>query len=128
MAKATSFDGDLGDQDRVRAKLADVEAKIEQRERVRDRIEDDLIGLERLREGLLVILGEKESESNQARSERLERERERSERFRAYFDTRTAATTIQAKVENLVSAMEHPVSAGELLQYLPAGTKREAVN
>ena len=37
MAKNTSFEGDLTDQGAVRAKLADVVAKIERRERLRDR-------------------------------------------------------------------------------------------
>src|SRR5262249_14433699 len=62
VAKATSFDGDLTDQEKIRAKLEDVEAMIERRERLRDRVEEDLEGLERLRQGLLVILGDKEPE------------------------------------------------------------------
>lgn len=128
MTKATSFEGDLADQERVRAKLADVEAKIEQRKRLRDRVEENLDRLERLREGLLVIVGDKKPESDRARAERLEEERQRSAGIRAWLEQRHAATTIQAQVENLVDALEYPVSAGDLLEHLPAGTKRETVN
>jgi hypothetical protein len=124
MTKTTVFDGDLADQEKVRAKLADVETKIEQRERLRDRVEEDLEGLERLREGLLVILGDKEPETDRARFERLEGKHKGVAVWQEMF----AASTIQSQVENLVNALGQEVSAGDLLQRLPAGTKREAVN
>src|ERR1051326_7392839 len=98
MSKTTSFDGDLADQEKVRAKLADVEAKIEERERLREQVEEDLERLERLRQGLLVILGDKEPESDQARAERLEKEHQRSARFRAIWEQGRATASIQAQV------------------------------
>jgi hypothetical protein len=128
MAKTTSFEGDLADQEKVRAKLADVEATIEQQKRLREQVEEDLDRLQRLRQGLLVILGDKEPESDQARAERLEKERQRSAHLRAIWEQGRAAATIQAQVENLVNALERQVSAGDLLEHLPAGTKRETVN
>jgi DNA-binding FrmR family transcriptional regulator len=128
MTKTTSFDGDLADQEKVRAKLADVEAKIEQRERLRERVEEDLERLERLRQGLLVILGDKEPESDQARAERLEKRRWQVRALASHMETGRAAATIQEQVESLVDALERPVSAGELLEHLPTGTKRETVN
>jgi hypothetical protein len=124
MTKTTVFDGDLADKEKVRAKLADVEAKIEQRERLHERVEEDLEGLRRLREGLFVILGDKEPETDRARFERLEGGHNRVAVWQEMF----AATTIQSQVENLVNALEQEVSAGDLLERLPAGTKREAVN
>ena len=39
-----------------------------------------------------------------------------------------AAQTIQAQVENVVNALDGQVSAGHILELLPVGTKREAVN
>src|SRR5437867_613468 len=128
MSKTTAFDGDLADQEKVRAKLADVEVKIELRERLRERVEEDLDRLERLRQGLLVILGDKEAESDQALAARLERGRQRSAHLGAMLEHGRAAATIQAQVESLVNALERPVSAGDLLGNLPDGTKRETVN
>ena len=128
MPKTTTFEGDLADQGTVRAKLADIDAKIERRERLRDRLEDELDGLERLRQGLLVILGEKDAETDQARTERLEALRKRSEQWHLMRERAAAAQTIQAQVENVVNALGSQVSAGDVLDYLPAGTKRETVN
>ncbi len=128
MAKITTFDGDLTDQEKVRAKLADIEAKIERRERLRERVEEDLDNLARLRQGLLVILGDKKAESDQERVERLEKERQRSAQYRAVLEQVRAAATVQAQVESLINALERPVSAGDLLEHLPEGTKRETVN
>jgi FixJ family two-component response regulator len=128
MAKVTSFEGDLTDQELVRAKLAEVEAKIELRERLCERVEEDLQRLERLRQGLLVILGDKEAESGQALAARLETQRQRSAHLRAVLEHGRAASTIQTQVETLVVALERPVSAGDLLEHLPDGTKRETVN
>lgn len=130
MPRTTSFDGDLADQETLRAKLKDLETKIERRELLRDRIEDDLEGLERVKQGLLVLLGDKEPESAQARSERLENERKRREHLNHMWKQweQRAAASIQAQVENLVNAVDHPVSAGDLLEHLPEGTRRETVN
>jgi hypothetical protein len=128
MAKATSFEGDLTDQELVSAKLTDLEAKIEQRERLLRRVEDDLEQLERLRHGLLVILGYREVESDKARAERLEIERKRSEHRRAMYEAQAQSVSIQGQVEHLVNNILRPVNAGDLLEHLPAGTRREAVN
>jgi hypothetical protein len=141
MAKTTSFEGDLDDQERVRAKLEDVKAELEEQERLREQVEDRIERLERLRDGLEVILGDKQPESARARAERLEMQRKRFEQAKQFNSARAkqfnaaleqaraqAAATIQAQVEDLVNALERPVSAGDLLEYLPAETRRDAVN
>jgi translation elongation factor EF-G len=134
MSKTTSFEGELTDQERLRAKLKDIDSEIEQQKQESARLDDELSrvyevleGLERVRDGLLVILGEKKPESDQARFEREEEEANRERRWRASFEQALAAS-IQAQVENLVNALGRQVSAGELLEHLPAGTKPEAVN
>jgi chromosome segregation ATPase len=138
MAKNTSFNGDLTDQERLRAKLEDIDAEIERQRAETDRLDDELSrineaieGLERVRDGLLVILGDKHPESDRAQFEREERETARQGQWAANLEQwkqHFGAATIQAQVENLVNARGREVSAGELLEHLPAGTKSEAVN
>jgi hypothetical protein len=124
VAKASSFVGDLGDEEQVRAKLAEVEKKIDQRWRLLQRVQDDWIQLERLREGLLVILGDKEVESDAARTARVEKRRSWGEQLQAIRDVKS----IQAQVEDLVNDLGTTVTATELLALLPPETKRETVN
>jgi hypothetical protein len=138
MPKNTSFDGDLTDQEALRAKLADIESEIEEQERERKRVEDEiervdgvLWGLERLRDGLLVLLGDKKPESDQARFDRMEKKGDTWQHWLpAMSEEQRGAATIQAQVENLVTALGRhvSVSASDLLEHLPAGTKSEAVN
>lgn len=138
MAKNTSFEGDLTDQELLRAKLKDINAEIDQQRAETDRLDDELSrvyeaieGLERVRDGLLVILGDKHPESERAQFEREERGAERQGQWSAnltQWKQHFGAATIQAQVENLVNARGREVSAGDLLEHLPAGTKSEAVN
>jgi len=138
MAKSTSFDGDLTDQELLRAKLKEISAEIEQQRAETDRLDDELArvyevieGLERVRNGLLVILGDKHPESERAQFEREENEAKRQGQSAAFWEQwkqQWGAATIQTQVENLVNARGSEVSAGDLLEHLPAGTKSEAVN
>jgi hypothetical protein len=135
VTKNTSFEGDLTDQETLRAKLKDIELEIEQQERERDRIDaeldrayDRLWDLERVRDGLQVILGDKKPESDQSRFERMEQGPSDWAHMLTTSKEQAAATSIQALVENLVNALGRQVAASELLERLPAGTKSEAVN
>jgi hypothetical protein len=134
MTKNTSFDGDLTDKETLRAKLTEIDSEIEHQKRESDRLDDELSrvyevieGLERVRDGLLVILGDKKPESEQARFEREENEAHREGQWVASLKQALAAS-IQTQVENLVNALGRQVSAGELLKHLPPDTKPEAVN
>src|SRR5262249_49408293 len=131
VTKNTSFEGDLTDQERLRAKLKDVDSEIEQQKQESDRLDDEisrvsevLEGLERVRDGLLVILGDKKPETDQARFEREENEANRKAQWAATFEQALAAS-IQSRVESLVNGLGRQVSAGDLLEHLPAGTKSE---
>jgi hypothetical protein len=128
VSKISSFDGDLDDHEQVRAKLADVEERIAESERVLRRVEDDLMRLERLREGLLVIVGDKETESEAARAARMAKIQQQAEIHRKNRELRESAKSIQAQVENLVNALGRHVTANDLLAHLPPDTKRETVN
>jgi hypothetical protein len=128
VTKTTSFDGDLADQERVRAKLADVVERIAEQQNLLTRVEDELMRLERLREGLLVIVGDKEAESDGTRSARLTAEAERERAWGEQLQAIREVKSIQAEVENLVNALGRPVTADDLLAHLPPGTKRATVN
>lgn len=132
MSKISSFDGDLDDQEQVRAKLAEVEEGIAEAERALRAVEDELERLERLREGLLVIVGDKEAETDAARTAREEKDQRHREMLRRQLEeareVRDAAKPIQRQVENLVNASGRPVTANDLLAHLPPDTKQTTVN
>jgi chromosome segregation ATPase len=135
--KNTTFEVDLTDKETLRAKLVDIVSELEEREREADLIQAELdrayeaIGdLKRVHEGLLVMLGDKQAESDEARFGREGTEERMEAQRRAAFEQwrQRSAATIQAQVENLVNSLGRQVSAADLLGHLPAGTKPEAVN